>query len=146
MMIVQDSVVVSAPLQGVRDAVLDPDAYVAGGTKVSQIHVQERTQDGMVARIDGSFGPFKSSILARYSVLPDRVELAMVGSARIRGFTALFLLEEVPGGVRLTHREEYDFGYPLVTPLVEAMMRGWAHRSVVAEVNAIKTAAEAKAG
>ncbi|MGH7776986.1 MAG: type II toxin-antitoxin system RatA family toxin [Candidatus Dormibacterales bacterium] len=143
MMIAEDSVVVRASLDRVRDAVLDPDAYLAGGTKVSQIHLQERTPDGMVARIDGSFGPFRSSILARYTVHPDHVDLQMVGPARLRGFHAVFLFEEEPGGVRLTHREEYDFGYPLVTPLVERLMRGWAKRSVTAEVNALKSAAEA---
>ena len=144
-MIAEDSILVRAPIDRVREAVLDPDAYVLGGTKVSQIHVQERTPDGILARIDGSFGPFKSSILARYTVHPDHVDLQMVGPARLRGFHAVFLFEEVPDGVKLTHREEYDFGYPLVTPLVELMMRGWARRSVTAEVNALRMAAEAAA-
>jgi ribosome-associated toxin RatA of RatAB toxin-antitoxin module len=140
-LIVQESTLVAAPLERVRQTVMDPDAYTRVDTKVSTIEVQERTPDGMVARINGQFGPIKSSILARYTVHDRRVDLEML-EGRLRGFRATFEFEPADGGVRLTHREEYDFGYPLVTPLVELMLRGWAHRSVEAEVESLKRAAE----
>jgi carbon monoxide dehydrogenase subunit G len=141
LLIVQESTLVAATLERVRQAVLDPAAYTKVDTKVSTIEVRERTSNGMVARINGQFGPIKSHILARYTVHDRRVELEML-EGRMRGFHAVFELEPEDGGVRLTHREEYDFGYPLVTPLVEAMMRGWARRSVQAEVESLRRAAE----
>jgi ribosome-associated toxin RatA of RatAB toxin-antitoxin module len=141
LLIVQESTLVAASLEKVRQAVLDPAAYTKVDTKVSTIEVQERTPDGMVARINGQFGPIKSHILARYTVQDRRVDLDML-EGRLRGFHAVFELEPEDGGVRLTHREEYDFGYPLVTPLVEAMLRGWARRSVQAEVESLRRAAE----
>jgi ribosome-associated toxin RatA of RatAB toxin-antitoxin module len=141
-LIAQESTLVAAPLDRVRDAVLDPDAYTKADTKVSTIVVHERTPDGMVARVHGRFGPIKSSILARYTVHDRRVDLDML-EGRLRGFHATFELEPMDGGgVRLTHREEYDFGYPLVTSLVEMMLRGWARRSIEAEVESLKRAAE----
>ena len=142
MLIVQESTLVAASLERVRQAVLDPDAYTKVDTKVSTIEVRERTPDGMVARINGQFGPIRSHILARYTVHDRSVDLEML-EGRLRAFHAVFELEPEDGGVRLTHREEYDFGYPLVTPLVELMLRGWAHRSVRAEVESLKRAAEA---
>ena len=141
MLIVQESTLVAASLERVRQAVLDPDAYTKVDTKVSTIEVRERTPDGMVARINGQFGPIKSHILARYTVHDRRVDLEML-QGRLRGFHAVFLFEPEDGRVRLTHREEYDFGYPLVTPLVELMLRGWARRSVEAEVESLRRAAE----
>jgi len=141
LLIVQESTLVAASLERVRQAVLDPTAYARVDTKVSTIEVQERTAGGMIARINGQFGPIKSHILARYTVQDRRVELEML-EGRLRGFHAVFELAPEDGGVRLTHREEYDFGYPLVSPLVEVMLRGWARRSVQAEVESLKRAAE----
>jgi ribosome-associated toxin RatA of RatAB toxin-antitoxin module len=109
LLIVQESTLVAAPLDRVREAVLDPAAYTKVDTKVSTIEVQERTPDGMVARINGQFGPVRSHILARYTVGDRRVELDMI-EGRLRGFHAVFEFEPEDGGVRLTHREEYDFG------------------------------------
>jgi len=140
-LIVQESTLVAAPLERVRQAVLDPTAYTRVDTKVSTIEVRERTPDGMIARINGQFGPIRSHILARYTVHDRQVDLEML-EGRLRAFHAVFEFEPADGGVRLTHREEYDFGYPLVTPLVERMLRNWAHRSVQAEVESLKRAAE----
>ena len=141
MLIVQESTLVAAPLERVRQVVLDPTAYTRVDTKVSTIEVRERTPDGMIARINGQFGPIRSHILARYTVHDRQVDLEML-EGRLRAFHAVFEFEPADGGVRLTHREEYDFGYPLVTPLVERMLRNWAHRSVQAEVESLKRAAE----
>jgi len=140
-LIVQESTLVAAPLERVRQVVLDPTAYTRVDTKVSTIEVRERTPDGMIARINGQFGPIRSHILARYTVHDRQVDLEML-EGRLRAFHAVFEFEPADGGVRLTHREEYDFGYPLVTPLVERMLRNWAHRSVQAEVESLKRAAE----
>ncbi|MGH7698493.1 MAG: hypothetical protein ACRENV_07450 [Candidatus Dormibacteria bacterium] len=144
MMIAQASVMVHAPLECLQQAVLDPEAYSAGGTKVQDMVVESRAPDQLVARIHGRLGPFRSFIRARYTLHPDRVDLEML-EGRLRNFHAVFLLESQDAAIKLTHREEYDFGYPLITPLLERLLQGWATRSVVAEVRALKVAAEARA-
>lgn len=143
MMVAEASELVRAPRDVVREAVLDPAAY-ASDTKVGQITVHERTPAWVRATIHGHLGPFRSAIEARYDVAEDRVDLTML-SGRLRGFHALFLLAEEAGGTRLTHREEYDFGYGWAGPLLDRLLRGWAHRSVVAEVRALRRHAEAAA-
>lgn len=140
-MVAEASTLVHAPLERVREAVLDPQAYVHGGTKVQQMEVIARSEGGLVARIDGHLGPFRSHIRARYLVGAERVDLEMLWG-RLRGFHAVFLLERRPEGVLLTHREEYDFGYGLLGPLLDRALKGWAVRSVEAEVAALKHAAE----
>lgn len=143
MMIAQASVVVYASIDKVREAVLDPSAYTYGDTKVQDMVVESRAGNQLVARINGHLGPFKSSIRARYTVAEDRVDLTML-EGRLRGFNAVFLFQPEGEGVVLTHREEYDFGYPLVSPLLERALQGWATRSVVAEVASLKHAAESR--
>jgi ribosome-associated toxin RatA of RatAB toxin-antitoxin module len=145
MMIAEASTLVAATPERVKAAVLDPDAYTKGDTKVAAVRVEERLPDGMVARIDGGIGPFRSFIRARYTVHPDRVDLDML-QGRLRGFHATFLIRDEGEGVRLTHREEYDFGYGPFDPIVEACLHGWATRSVEAEVEALRRAAEAADG
>lgn len=140
-MTAEASVLVRAPADTVREAVLDPAAYTRGDTKVASVEVDRRTEDGMVARIHGHLGPFRSSILARYTVRGERVDLDML-SGRLRGFRAVFLIEPAGSEVRLTHREEYDFGYGPLDGVLDRALRGWARRSVEAEVRALKRAAE----
>jgi hypothetical protein len=142
-MIAEASVLVDAPVELVREAVLDPDAYTDGDTKVQDMVVESRTGNQLVVRINGHLGPFKSFIRARYTVGENKVELAML-QGRLRDFNAVFIFEPRQGGVMLTHREEYDFGYPLITPLLERVLQRWATGSVVAEVTALKHAAEAR--
>jgi len=144
MMTAEASTLVHAPLAVVRDAVLDPDAYARGDTKVARVSVIERTAEGMLARIHGHLGPFHSSILARYTVHDRRVDLEML-EGRLRGFDAGFWLDEEGDQVRLTHREHYDFGYGPLSPILDRVLRGWATRSVVAEVEALRRAAEERA-
>jgi hypothetical protein len=145
-LIAEASVQVAASADDVRIAVLDPASYTRAdmSTKVASVEVEEPLADGMVARIHGSFGPVRSSIRARYTVHPDRVDLHML-EGRLRAFNAVFLIEPSGTGIRLTHREEYDFGYGPLDPLVEAMLGGWARRSVVAEVEALRRSAEERA-
>jgi len=140
-MIARASVLVEAPIDMVRKSVLDPTAYTYGDTKVQGMVVESRGQNELVARINGNLGPFKSSIRARYVLADDQVELTML-EGRLRNFHAVFLFEQQAGGVLLTHQEEYDFGYPLISPLLDRLLQGWATRSVVAEVGSLKHAAE----
>ena len=145
MMVAEASTRVRAGADAVREAVLDPAAYTRGDTKVGQIEVLERTGPQlpwMRARMPVSV---RSTILARYTITGDEVELTMI-AGRLRGFHAIFRIDREAGGgaVRLTHREEYDFGYGPFTPLVERMLGGWARRSVEAEVEALRRAAEAR--
>jgi ribosome-associated toxin RatA of RatAB toxin-antitoxin module len=143
MMIAQASVLVEAPLELVQEAVLDPSAYGDGATKVQDMVVESRSETELVARINGHLGPFRSSIRARYTLGENQVELTML-EGRLRNFHAVFLFQPQADGVVLTHREEYDFGYPLISPVLDRALQGWATRSVVAEVNALKRAAEAR--
>ncbi|HEY6538544.1 MAG TPA: SRPBCC family protein [Candidatus Dormibacteraeota bacterium] len=140
-MIARASVMVEAPIERVRAAVLDPTAYTYGGTKVQGMVVESRGDRELVARINGNLGPFRSSIRARYVLADNQVELTML-QGRLRNFHALFLFEEREQGVLLTHQEEYDFGYPLISPLLDRALHGWATRSVQAEVASLKHAAE----
>lgn len=143
MMIAQASVLVDAPIEVVKEAVLDPSAYTYGDTKVQGMVVESRGENELVARISGHLGPFKSFIRARYTIGADQVDLTML-EGRLRGFHAVFLFAPQDRGVVLTHREEYDFGYPLITPLLERALQGWATRSVEAEVASLKHAAETR--
>jgi len=142
-MIARASVLVDAPLPTVRAAVLDPTAYTYGNTKVQDMVVESRGENELVARINGRLGPFKSFIRARYQLGDNQVELTML-EGRLRDFHAVFLFEQKQNGVLLTHQEEYDFGYPLISPLLEWALQGWATRSVEAEVASLKHAAEAQ--
>ena len=141
MMVVEATTTVQAPLERVREAVLDPASYTSD-TKVGQITVRERHGDQMLATLHGHLGPFRSSIEGRYTIHEDRVDLEML-SGRLRGFRAAFLMEPRNGATRLTHREEYDFGYGPFGPLLDRVLRRWALTTVVAEVQALRRAAEA---
>ncbi len=142
-MIARASVLVNAPIEMVRAAVLDPEAYTYGDTKVQGMVVESRGENELVARINGNLGPFRSSIRARYQLEDNQVELTML-QGRLRNFHAVFLFEQQESGVLLTHQEEYDFGYPLISSLLDRVLQGWATRSVVAEVASLKRAAEAR--
>ncbi len=142
-MIARASVLVDAPLETVRQAILDPTAYAYGDTKVQDMVVESRGENELVARINGHLGPFKSFIRARYTLGENQIELTML-EGRLKDFHAVFLYEAQEHGVLLTHQEEYDFGYPLITPLLERALQGWATRSVEAEVASLKHAAEAR--
>jgi len=141
MMVAEAGILVRAPLDAVRDAVLDPDSYTRGDTKVGAVEVRERTPDGMVALIHGRLGPFRSAILARYQVVCDDVLLTML-EGRLRGFRAVFQMAPREGGTWLLHREQYDFGYGPAGPLLDRMLHRWALGTVRAEVQALRRAAE----
>jgi hypothetical protein len=143
MMVAEAGVLVRAPIERVREAVLDPDSYTQGDTKVGSVEVLERSDGGMVARIHGSLGPFRSAILARYTVVCDDVLLTML-EGRLRGFRAVFQMSPREGGTWLVHREQYDFGYGPLGPLLDRALHHWAQGTVQAEVEALRRAAEAR--
>jgi hypothetical protein len=97
----------------------------------------------MLALIHGSLGPIRSAILARYTVRGDDVDLQML-DGRLRAFHAVFRLAPQDGGTWLVHREEYDFGYGPVGPLLDRALHRWAQGTVRAEVRALRRAAEAR--
>ena len=144
MMIAEASVLVHAPLERLQAAVLDPAAYINGETKVQEMFVESHEGNQLVARINGHLGPFRSHIRARYTVYEHKVDLEMLWG-RLRGFHAVFLMDPGPDGILLTHREEYDFGYGPLSPLLDLGLKRWAVSSVKGEVNALKHAAEASA-
>jgi hypothetical protein len=141
MMVAEAGLLVRAPQERVREAVLDPDSYTQGDTKVGAVEVLERRDDGLVARIHGRLGPFRSSIVARYRVEGDDVHLTML-EGRLRGFRAVFRMQPRDGGTWLVHREEYDFGYGPLGPVLDRSLRRWAQGTVEAEVEALRRAAE----
>jgi hypothetical protein len=143
MMVAEAGLLVRAPIERVKEAVLDPDSYTEGDTKVGAVEVLERSDDGMVARIHGRLGPFRSSIVARYTVVCDDVLLTML-EGRLRGFRAVFRMNSREGGTWLVHREQYDFGYGPLGPLLDRALRPWAQGTVEAEVEALRRAAEAR--
>jgi hypothetical protein len=141
MMVAEAGIQVRAPQDTVRESVLNPDSYTRGDTKVGAVEVRERTPDGMVALIHGRLGPFRSAILARYTVRGDDVDLLML-RGRLRGFHAVFRMTPRDGGTWLVHREEYDFGYGPVGPLLDRALHRWAQGTVEAEVRALRHASE----
>ena len=143
MMVAEAGILVHAPLETVRAAVLDPDSYTGYETKVGAVEVRERYDGGMLALVHGSLGPFRSAILARYTVRGDEVDLQML-EGRLRAFHAVFRMAPLDGGTWLVHREEYDFGYGPFGPLLDRMLHRWARGTVRAEVRALRRAAEAR--
>lgn len=144
MMVAEAGKLVRAPVKTVREAVLDPDSYTQGDTKVGSVEMIERSDSGMVARIHGSLGPFRSSILARYTMRGDDVLLTML-EGRLRGFRAVFEMAPRDDGTWLVHREEYDFGYGPLGPVLDRALHRWAQGTVEAEVEALRRAAERRA-
>jgi hypothetical protein len=143
MMVAEAGILVRAPLETVREAVLDPDSYTKYETKVGAVEVRERYEDGLLALIHGSLGPFRSAILARYTVHGDDVDLQML-VGRLRAFHAVFRMAPLDGGTWLVHREEYDFGYGPFGPFLDRMLHRWAVGTVQAEVRALRRAAEGR--
>jgi hypothetical protein len=143
MMVAEAGILVGAPLATVREAVLDPDSYTKYETKVGAVEVRERYDGGLLALIHGNLGPFRSAILARYTVRGDDVDLQML-EGRLRAFHAVFRLAPLDGGTWLVHREEYDFGYGPLGPLLDRALHRWATGTVQAEVRALRRAAEGR--
>lgn len=130
--------------EDVFDFVLDPSQYTKADTKMVWVTKLADTPDGMLAREDGKFlGRFPGSVVTRYRwERPTSIDVTLEHGVP-RALHAWFEIEEVPGGTRLRHVEEMDFGHGLAGTVYDAVARNWFSRSVAAEVAEIARLLEA---
>lgn len=128
----------------VFDFVLDPAQYTKADTKIVWVTKLADLPDGMLAREDGKFmGRFRGSVVTRYHwTRPTSIDVTLEHGVP-RGLHAWFEIEEVPGGARVHHVEEMDFGHGLLGVAYDAMARSWFERSVAKEVAEIGRLLEA---
>ncbi|MDE3085149.1 MAG: SRPBCC family protein [Acidobacteriota bacterium] len=119
----------------VFDFVLDPAQYTKADTKMVWVTKLADTPDGMLAREDGKFfGKFPGSVVTRYRwERPTSIDVTLEHGVP-RRLHAWFEIEEAPGGTRMRHVEEMDFGHGLLGVLFDATARSWFARSVAEEV------------
>ncbi|HLX89792.1 MAG TPA: SRPBCC family protein [Acidimicrobiales bacterium] len=122
----------------VFDFVLDPAQYTKADTKIVWVTKLADLPDGMLAREDGKFmGLFPGSVVTRYRwTRPTSIDVTLEHGVP-RGLHAWFEIEEVPGGTRVRHVEEMDFGHGPLGLLYDALSRSWFERSVAREVSEI---------
>lgn len=128
----------------VFDFVLDPSQYTKADTKMVWVTKLADTPDGMLAREDGKFlGLLPGSVVTRYRwTKPTSIDVTLEHGVP-RGLHAWFEIEEVPGGTRVRHVEEMDFGHGLAGLLYDAVARRWFEQSVAKEVAEIARLLEA---
>ena len=128
----------------VFDFVLDPAQYTKADTKMVWVTKLADTPDGMIAREDGKFmGRLPGSVITRYRwKRPTSIDVTLEHGVP-RGLHAWFEIEEVPGGTRLHHVEEMDFGHGLLGTVYDAAARSWFAHSVATEVAEIGRLLEA---
>ena len=122
----------------VFDFVLDPAQYTKADTKMVWVTKLADTPDGMLAREDGKFfGRFPGSVVTRYRwERPTSIDVTLEHGVP-RRLHAWFEIEEAPGGTRMRHVEEMDFGHGLIGVLFDTAARSWFARSVAEEVTEI---------
>lgn len=117
------------------DFVLDPLQYTKADTKMIWVTKLADTENGMLAREDGTFlGRFKGSVVTRYQWrYPHHIDVTLEHGVP-RRLHAWFDIEPVDGGTRIHHVEELDLGHgPL--GLVHDLVAGrWFASSVEREV------------
>jgi hypothetical protein len=130
--------------QEVFDFVLDPAQYTKADTKILGVTRLAETPDGMIAREDGTFlGLARGSVITRYRWrAPHRIDVTLEHGF-IRSLHAWFEIEAAPGGTRITHVEEVDFGKGPLGVIHDALVGGWWARSVRREVEEIARLLEA---
>ena len=128
----------------VFDFVLDPAQYTKADTKIVWVTKLADLPDGMLAREDGKFmGRFRGSVVTRYRwTRPTSIDVTLEHGLP-RGLHAWFEIEEAPGGTRVRHVEEMDFGHGPLGLLYDALARSWFERSVTQEVAEIGRLLEA---
>ena len=130
--------------QEVFDFVLDPVQYTKADTKILGVTRLGEIPDGMIAREDGSFlGLARGSVITRYRWQPPHRIDVTLEHGFIRDLHAWFAIEAAPGGTRVTHVEEVDFGWGPLGWLHDQLVRGWWERSVRREVEEIARLLEA---
>lgn len=124
--------------QQVFDFVLDPVQYTKADTKITGVTRIAETADGMIAREDGLFlGVAPGSVITHYRwKAPHAIDVTLV-SGFIRGLHAWFEIQDEPGGTRLRHVEEVDFGWGPVGWLHDRLIQRWWQASVAKEVSEI---------
>lgn len=121
--------------QEVFDFVLDPAQYTKADTKILWVTKLGDIPNGMIAREDGTFlGIAKGSVITRYTWQPPHTIDVTLEHGFIRGLHAWFTIDAVPGGTRLHHVEEVDFGWGPLGWVHDVLIRGWWERSVRQEV------------
>jgi hypothetical protein len=130
--------------QEVFDFVLDPAQYTKADTKILGVTRLAPTDDGMIAREDGTFlGVARGSVVTRYRwKAPHRIDVTLEHGF-IRSMHAWFEIEAVPDGTRVTHVEEVEFGWGVLGWIHDALVGGWWARSVRQEVDEIARLLEA---
>jgi hypothetical protein len=130
--------------QEVFDFVLDPAQYTKADTKILGVTRLAETPDGMIAREDGTFlGVARGSVITRYRWrAPHRIDVTLEHGF-IRALHAWFEIEAAPGGTRITHVEEVEFGRGILGWLHDALVGRWWARSVRREVDEIARLLEA---
>ena len=128
----------------VFDFVLDPAQYTKADTKMVWVTKLADTPDGMLAREDGKFfGRFPGSVVTRYRwERPTSIDVTLEHGVP-KQLHAWFEIEDAPGGTRMRHVEEMDFGHGVLGMLFDAAARSWFSRSVAAEVAEIGRLLEA---
>jgi ribosome-associated toxin RatA of RatAB toxin-antitoxin module len=124
--------------QEVFDFVLDPAQYTKADTKIRGVTCLAETPDGMIAREDGTFlGIADGSVITRYRwKAPNSIDVTLEHGA-IRALHAWFEIDAVPGGTRIRHVEEVEFGWGPLGWIHDLLIRGWWQRSVRREVDEI---------
>jgi len=128
-------VVAAVTPQEVFDFVLDPAQYTKADTKILWVTKLGDIPNGMIAREDGTFlGIAKGSVVTRYVWDPPHKIDVTLEHGFIKGLHAWFEIDAVPGGTRVTHVEEVEFGWGPLGRLHDMLIRGWWERSVRQEV------------
>ena len=124
--------------QEVFDFVLDPAQYTKADTKILWVTKLGEIPNGMIAREDGTFlGIAKGSVITRYVWDPPRKIDVTLEHGAIRALHAWFEIDAVPGGTRVRHVEEVEFGWGPIGLLHDLLIRRWWERSVQQEVSEI---------
>jgi hypothetical protein len=130
----------------VFDFVLDPVQYLKADTKLRAVVKLADTEDGQIAREDGTFLGFAhGSVVTRYRwTRPSRIDVTLEHGMP-RGMHNWFEIEPAAEGARVTHVEELELGWGPLGAVHDLLVRGWWQRSVEREVAEIKRLLEAGA-
>ena len=130
--------------QEVFDFVLDPSQYTKADTKIIWVTKLGETPDGMIAREDGKFlDRFPGAVITRYRWTPPHSIDVTLEFGFPKHLHAWFEIEEVDGGTRVRHVEEFAMGKGPLGWFLEAISRRWWAEGVRKEVAEIRRLMEA---
>jgi len=141
----------SAVVRGVSprevfDFVLDPVQYLKADTKLLAVTKLADTEDGQIAREDGSFlGVARGSLVTRYRWRPpSRIDVTLEHGFP-RAMHNWFEIEAIAEGTRVTHVEELELGHGPLGWLHDLAVRRWWQRSVEREVAELEAGVRGRA-